>query len=210
MLLETAVSNGTANPNDEHMWNTFIEEFTEAFTDTMRREQATLNLINIQMKGEDLDMYISTFHHLHERVGWEPDAQGTILMFRWGLKCPLTMAIVEWTHLQLQMLQGWYQAARAHHAAYAENKVTFMNLFLQNDMRNQWEQALKGKGKSWWWNDNAMDVDAVNTTSSSSSRGIQLQRGQYNQAAFLTNEERKTLLKEQWCFNCWVQGHMSK
>jgi hypothetical protein len=65
-LLETAVSNGTANPNDEHVWNTFLEEFTDAFTDTTRQEQATLDLINIQMKGEDLDMYISTFHHLHE------------------------------------------------------------------------------------------------------------------------------------------------
>jgi hypothetical protein len=65
-LLEAAVANGTANPNDEHMWNTFIEEFTDAFTDTTRREQATLDLINIQMKGEDLDTYISTFHHLRE------------------------------------------------------------------------------------------------------------------------------------------------
>jgi hypothetical protein len=33
--------------------------------------------------------------------------------------------------------------------AYAENKAMFANLFLQNDMRNKWEQALKGKGKSW-------------------------------------------------------------
>jgi Retrotransposon gag protein len=80
-LLEMVVSNSTANPNDEHVWNTFIEEFTEAFTDTTRWEQATLDLINIQMKGEDLDTYISTFHHLRKRAGWEPDAQGTILMF---------------------------------------------------------------------------------------------------------------------------------
>jgi hypothetical protein len=28
--------------------------------------------------------------------------------------------------------------------------------------------------------------------------------------AFLTNEERKMLLKERQCFNCCVQGHMSK
>jgi hypothetical protein len=63
-LLEMAVSNRTANPNDKHVWNTFIEEFTKAFTDTTRREQATLDLINIQMKGEDLDTYIFTFHHL--------------------------------------------------------------------------------------------------------------------------------------------------
>jgi hypothetical protein len=33
-LLESAVTNRTANPNDEHVWNTFLEEFTDAFTDT--------------------------------------------------------------------------------------------------------------------------------------------------------------------------------
>jgi Retrotransposon gag protein len=166
-LLETAVSNGMANPNDKHVWNTFIEEFTDTFTDTTRWEQATLDLINIQMKGEDLDTYISTFHHLREQAGWEPDAQGTILMFRRGLKRPLVMAIVERTHPQPQTLQGWYQAARAHHRAYAENKATFANPFLRNDTYNKWEQALKGKGKSWWQNDDAMDVDTVNTTSGS-------------------------------------------
>jgi Zinc knuckle len=68
---------------------------------------------------------------------------------------------------------------------------------------------LKGKGKSWQQNDDAMDVDAVNTAGSS-RKGTQQPRGQYNQAAFLTNEERKTLLKERRCFNCRAQGHMSK
>jgi Zinc knuckle len=188
----------------------FIEEFTEAFTDTTRREQATLDLINIQMKGEDLDTYISTLYHLQERAGWEPDAQGTILMFQWGLKQPLATAIVEWTHPCPQTLQGWYQVARAHHAAYAENKATFANPFLRNNTCNRWEQALKGsKGKNWRQSEDAMDVDAVNTTGASSS-GMQPQQGQYNRAAFLTNEERKTLLKEWQCFNCRAQGHMSK
>jgi Zinc knuckle len=54
-----------------------------------------------------------------------------------------------------------------------------------------------------------MDVDAVNTTRSSSN-SMQPRRGQYNWAAFLTNKERKTLLKERQCFNCRTQGHMSK
>jgi Zinc knuckle len=54
-----------------------------------------------------------------------------------------------------------------------------------------------------------MDVDVVNTTSSSGG-GMQPRKGQYNRAAFLTNEERKTLLKERRCFNCRTQGHMSK
>jgi Zinc knuckle len=54
-----------------------------------------------------------------------------------------------------------------------------------------------------------MDVDAVDTTGTS-SRGAQQPRGQYNQTVFLTNKERKTLLKERRCFNCRAQGHMSK
>jgi hypothetical protein len=54
-----------------------------------------------------------------------------------------------------------------------------------------------------------MDVDAVNTAGSSRN-GTQQPRGQYNRTAFLTNEERKTLLKERRCFNCHPQGHMSK
>jgi hypothetical protein len=130
-------------------------------------------------------------------------------MFRRGLKCPLATAIVEQTHPRPQTLQTWYQAARAHHVAYVENKATFANPFLRNDGRNKWEQALKGKGKSWRRNDDAMDVDAVNTAGSS-GKGTQQPRGQYNQTAFLTNEERKTLLKERRCFNCHAQGHMSK
>jgi hypothetical protein len=92
---------------------------------------------------------------------------------------------------------------------YTENKATFTNPFLRNDTRNKWEQALKGKGKSWWRSDDAMDVDAVNTTSSSGG-GTQPQQGQYNRAVFLTNKERKMLLKERRCFNCHAQGHMSK
>jgi hypothetical protein len=48
-----------------------------------------LDLINISMKGDDLDTYMATFEHLRERAGWEADAQGTILMFRRGLKAPL-------------------------------------------------------------------------------------------------------------------------
>jgi hypothetical protein len=78
---------------------------------------------------------------------------------------------------------------------YTENKATFANPFLRNNTHNKWEQALKGKGKSWRRNDDTMDVDAVNTTSGSGG-GMQPQQGQYNRVAFLTNEERKTLLKE--------------
>jgi Zinc knuckle len=129
-------------------------------------------------------------------------------MFRRGLKRPLATAIVERMHPRPQTLQQWYQSARAHHAAYAENKAMFANPFLRHD-RNKWEQALKSKGKSWRRNNDAMDVDAIDT-SGTSNKGAQQPRGQYNRTTFLTNEERKMLLKERRCFNCRAQGHMSK
>jgi Retrotransposon gag protein len=122
---------------DETIWQAFEDEFVAAFTDTTRREQATLDLINISMKGDNLDTYMATFEHLQEHAGWEVDAQGTILMFRRGLKAPLARAIVERMHPRPATLQAWYTAARTQHAAYAENKATLTNLFICNDNRSR-------------------------------------------------------------------------
>jgi Retrotransposon gag protein len=134
--LQVAIDNGTTVAMDETIWQAFEDEFIAAFTNTTRREQATLDLINISMKGDDLDTYMATFEHLREHTGWEADAQGTILMFRRGLKAPLAQAIVERTHPRPTTLQAWYTATRTQHAAYAENKATLTNLFICNDNRS--------------------------------------------------------------------------
>jgi hypothetical protein len=92
------VDNGTVQPDDEDIWNAFHGELEAAFTDTTRCEQAMLNLISMSMKGDDLDTYMVTFEHLRGHVGWESDAQGTILLFHRGLKPLLARAIVKQTH----------------------------------------------------------------------------------------------------------------
>jgi hypothetical protein len=79
--LQQAVDNGTMQPDDEDIWDTFHGELKAAFTDTTWCEQATLELISISMKGDNLDIYMATFEHLCEQVGWESNAQGTILLF---------------------------------------------------------------------------------------------------------------------------------
>jgi hypothetical protein len=56
------VDNGTVQPDDEDIWTMFHGELEAAFTNTMRHEQATLNLISMSMKGNDLDMYIVTIY----------------------------------------------------------------------------------------------------------------------------------------------------
>jgi Retrotransposon gag protein len=98
--LQQAVDNGTVQPDNEDIWTAFHGELEAAFTDTTRCEQATLDLISMSMKGDDLDTYMATFEHLRERAGWESNAQGTILLFHRGLKPPLARAIVEQTHLR--------------------------------------------------------------------------------------------------------------
>jgi Retrotransposon gag protein len=128
---------------DETIWQAFEDEFIAAFTDTTRHEQVTLDLINITMKGDDLDTYMATFEHLRERAGWEADAQGTILMFQRGLKAPLAQAIVERMHPQPAMLQAWYTATRTQHVAYAENKATLTNPLEQGS------QARRSAGGQW-------------------------------------------------------------
>jgi hypothetical protein len=49
---------------DETIWQAFEDKFVAAFTDMTRCEQATLDLINIAMKGDDLNTYMATFEHL--------------------------------------------------------------------------------------------------------------------------------------------------
>jgi Retrotransposon gag protein len=192
--LQTAIDNGMADPNDEAIWTAFEQEFRAAFTDTTRREQATQDLINIQMKGEDLDTYIATFDHLRKRAGWEPDAQGTILLFRRGLNALLTRAIVNQTHLPPRTLAEWFTAARAQHAAYTENKATLTNPFLRNDTRTRWEQTLgrnggSSGGRQGGGRSNAMDAEVARMMP-------------------LSDEERKKLQAAGRCFFCKAQGHM--
>jgi hypothetical protein len=62
--LQAAIDNRTTVATDETIWQAFEDEFVAAFTDTTRHEQVMLDLINISMKGDDLDTYMATFKHL--------------------------------------------------------------------------------------------------------------------------------------------------
>jgi hypothetical protein len=46
------------------------------------------------MVGDELDEYTTTFNDLLEEAGFDPDAQGTIIQYRTGLKEALHMTIM--------------------------------------------------------------------------------------------------------------------
>jgi Retrotransposon gag protein len=83
------------NPNDENMWATFKDQFLEDFKDTSKKEDALTKLIGLQMKGDDLDTYTTSFNDLKELAGFEDNALGTIIAYQHGLKQPLHNVILD-------------------------------------------------------------------------------------------------------------------
>jgi Retrotransposon gag protein len=76
--------------SDETLWTEFEAAFTDAFTDTAKKEDAYQKLKHLRMKDELLDDYIMTFNSLAAKAGWELSNEGTINAFHSGL-CPGTL-----------------------------------------------------------------------------------------------------------------------
>jgi hypothetical protein len=76
---------GMYNNNNERLWKEFLNDFCTTFMDTMSAEQAYANLLKLEMKGEEIDEYITNFEFLLRRARWEKMARGTLEMFKHGL-----------------------------------------------------------------------------------------------------------------------------
>jgi Retrotransposon gag protein len=59
--------------------------FTDAFTDTAKKEDPYQKLKHLKMKDELVNDYIMTFNSLAAKAGWELSNKGTIDTFRLGL-----------------------------------------------------------------------------------------------------------------------------
>ena len=183
--------------NDEALWARFERCFRDAFTDTTRKEVAALQLTSLQMKGEDLDTYISTFEHLREKVQLERDAQQTFILFLGGLEAGFARAIIGRTHPKPRTVDEWYNAAREQQAIDAEIKAILTDPFTRVDSRyRQWQARGGGRqrqeqGRPRERNPDTMDVDTA-------------------QSNLLTDDERKRLQQQGRCFFCKAQGHMSR
>jgi Retrotransposon gag protein len=71
--------------SDETLWTKFEQAFTDAFTNTAKKEDAYQKLKHLKMKDELVDDYITAFNSLAAKAGWELSNEGTIDAFRSGL-----------------------------------------------------------------------------------------------------------------------------
>ena len=75
------------NPNryadtDERLWTEFEAAFQATYQDTTRAQDAYTALMQLEMKGMDIDTYIATFDRLVARAGWATSDKGIIEKFR--------------------------------------------------------------------------------------------------------------------------------
>ena len=97
--------------NDENLWNEFVNKFGQAFVDTAAAEQAYADLSELEMKGDKINEYITTFEHLLARVGWDRAAHGSIEMFKQGLRKGIYTSILQKDPLPIGIDQ-WQSAAQ--------------------------------------------------------------------------------------------------
>ncbi|KAH8993766.1 hypothetical protein EDB92DRAFT_1944462 [Lactarius akahatsu] len=86
-----------ANPvakTDEQLWTTFEASFKAAWTDTLSKQNAYQKLTTLQMKGDDVDTYISQFEYLASAAEWHRDASRTVEFFCCGLTETLLRACI--------------------------------------------------------------------------------------------------------------------
>jgi Retrotransposon gag protein/Zinc knuckle len=75
-------------------WDTFIQEFTEHFTDSQDQQRARLNLDRCKMRFPEIDQYIADFEELVCRAGYTIGSEETISFFLNGLTPSILDSII--------------------------------------------------------------------------------------------------------------------
>jgi len=96
---------------DEALWTEFERDFTNAFTDTAKGQNAFNRLMNLKMQDNDVDGFITTFNHLVLAAGRSPNDLGTLDLFKRGLRRGIALKILNKENIPLT-LDEWQEAAR--------------------------------------------------------------------------------------------------
>ena len=97
VLLLRELTTRAQNPidrNDPNLWNNFNNRFTNAYTDTAKKQTTQQKLMALKMYQDDLDTYISTFKHLCTQANYDITTEGTMHLFAQGLKQKLLESIL--------------------------------------------------------------------------------------------------------------------
>jgi len=176
MERELADTTNTLTKKSEELWKTFLDTFDRDWTDTLNKEKAYQQLINLRMQPGQLDEYILTFERLAGIAGWDKDAPGTIEFFKKGLPLGLYQACLMRETIPKNMAD-WQKTARTE-------TQCFKLILIGPGAKSSGPTQNTGHNCPKARDPNAMDVDA--TTSFPFKK--------------LSDEEHKQYMKEGRCF----------
>ena len=191
-------ANNPIGRDEEALWNAFEANFTRAFTDTAKAQNAHTALEQLTMRGDDIDTYIATFRHLVKDAGYDLTDQAVHHMFGRGLGRSLLYKVLM-RETQPTTMAEWEEAACAE-----KRKEARMNAMIHpQKQRYQWIAPRTHRNGSHQHqprchpNDMTvpMDVDTPVFT-------------QVNRA--YTEEDKIRHKQEGRCFRCSKRGHMAR
>ena len=185
-----------AGRNKEHLYDTVMDSFNMAFTDTMSQQKAKAEFRTLKMERGELDTYIAKFERLARMAGYNLQDQMVLDRFGSGLNSGLFTTIInntdpctwlDWTRAA-QKYQQKYLLIRSALGLKTRNVV--QKTRKKPQMPEQWKAA--------WSNKKNSDPDAMDITPGRAK------------ARRIVADERTELMKAGKCFTCKKQGHLSR
>ena len=180
---------------DEYLYDTVMESFNTAFTDTMSLQKAKADFQSIKMEGGDLDTYIARFKRLARIAGYDLHNQIILDQFGSGLTSGLYIAIINgpdeprnWTKWT-RAAQKYQQKYMLIHSSLGMRNPKDLKICKKPQTPEQWKVAWKKPGNR--------DPHAMDTTPGCT------------RARKIDTDERTELMKAGTCFTCKKQGHLS-
>jgi len=195
---------------DETLWDTFIENFKQAYTNTNLREEAYQALCKLRQK-ESLDKFFADFKRLTKDANVALDDCGTIELLKNALAGPLTRSVIQLPGYDVSADPGWTfkkweTEARKQHLKWKtgiqytkpidqRRQAMYKAFGINPNHGNNHGGHTSGQGHHTTSQGGYhMDVDAAKT-----GRGVQHSEAKKNE-----------LMAGNQCFYCEIRGHRAK
>jgi Ty3 transposon capsid-like protein len=196
---------------DEDWWDTFEQNFKNAFTFTASKETALAKLEKLTMTQGDLDTYIATFNRLLDEAEFSPRNKGAIEMFKRGLTIGLKINCIK-RKPKPETMDEWQEAAQQEHLDYLEvqqalgkNPYNIKDNVLHTLRKKQGGGV--GNSKTQYWKAKGPDAMEVDNTLVEETKDKIFESGPHKK---LTDEERAALRLLGLCYFCRGKDHLSK
>ena len=111
--------------NVDELWTTFLEEFTQQYTDTQVAERARVALESLRMKAPEIDEYILKFEELCNKAGYMMGNTEVTYLFLKGLPKPILEDVVKGPQV------GSYEDLKDHAIQVTRSQELLHNILKQ-------------------------------------------------------------------------------